>query len=440
MKRWLALFILILLACQTTTPETTPAGPATTTNIPPTSSPLPSPVNIPTTNTPLPTQPIPTNSQTSPTATQPTATQPTATTSPPAIPAGPATTISLAPIAAGFTRLVYLTHAGDERLFVVEQPGIISIIQNGQTLTPPFLDITGRVGSEDNEQGLLSLAFHPNYASNGYFFVNYTNTQGNTVISRFQVSNDPNQANPDSEELVLTVEQPYSNHNGGLIAFGPDGYLYIGMGDGGSAGDPEERGQDQQELLGKMLRIDVNQLPYTIPAGNPFANSGNSRPEIWASGLRNPWRFSFDRFTGNLYIGDVGQGEYEEINFQPASSRGGENYGWNIMEGSHCFNDDNCNPAPFNLPITEYDHNQGDCSITGGYVYRGSRYNQLAGNYFFGDYCSGTIWSLYQLPAGQWIQNLVLQSGLIISSFGEDAAGELYLISHGSGEIYHIQP
>lgn len=430
MKRFICLLLLALLACQTSTPEAPAGTPLPTNPQSPTATPLPPPADIPPTNTAA-LQPT-----TAPNQPESTATQPPQPTAPPAIPAGPATTLSLALIANDFSRPVYLTHAGDDRLFVVEQRGVITIVQNNQT----FLNIEGRVGSEDNEQGLLSLAFHPNYANNGYFFVNYTDNRGDTIISRFQVSSDPNLADPDSEEIVLTIEQPYGNHNGGLIKFGPDGYLYIGMGDGGAADDPEERGQDRQELLGKMLRIDVNQLPYTIPAGNPFANSDDTRPEIWALGLRNPWRFSFDHLTGDLYIADVGQGDYEEINFQPASSRGGENYGWNVMEGNHCFQGQNCNPDPFSLPITEYTHNEGGCSVTGGYVYRGSRYSQLAGNYFFGDYCTGTIWSLYHAPNGQWLENLVLQSGLIIASFGQDAAGELYLVAHGSGEIYHIQP
>jgi len=340
-------------------------------------------------------------------------------------------------VEAGLTRPDYLTHAGDGRLFVVEQPGRIRIIKNGQLLDRPYLDITDKVTTRGNEQGLLSVAFHPDYAANGQFFVNYTRrSDGATVIERYTVSrDDPDRGDDRSGQVILTIAQPEANHNGGLIKFGPDGYLYIGMGDGGGAGDrhgPIGNGQDPQALLGKMLRIDVtNQETYAIPASNP------SGDEIWASGVRNPWRFSFDRSTGDLYVADVGQNTYEEVNFQPASSRGGENYGWRIMEGTHCFDPrQGCDQSGLVLPVAEYSHDAGGCSVTGGYVYRGSKYPALQGAYFFGDYCSGIIWSL-QRDGDQWQMTQQLESGRRISSFGEDVNGELYVVDHG-GAIYQL--
>jgi glucose/arabinose dehydrogenase len=346
--------------------------------------------------------------------------------------------IQLKPIVEGsLTRPDYLTHAGDDRLFVVEQPGRIRIIKNGQLLDRPYLDITDKVTTRGNEQGLLSVAFHPDYAANGQFFVNYTRQpDGATVIERYSVSpDDPDRADAQSGQVILVIAQPESNHNGGLIKFGPDGYLYIGMGDGGGAGDqhgPIGNGQDPQALLGKMLRIDVtNQDTYAIPASNP------SGDEIWASGVRNPWRFSFDRATSDLYIADVGQNAYEEVNFQPASSRGGENYGWRIMEGLHCFSPSvGCDQTGLVLPVAEYSHDAGGCSVTGGYVYRGSKYPALHGAYFFGDYCSGIIWSL-QRDGDQWQMTKRLESGLRLSSFGEDVNGELYVVDHGGG-VYRL--
>lgn len=349
-----------------------------------------------------------------------------------------ASQIELALVGTGFDQPVYLTHAFDDRLFVVEQPGTIFILEEGQPRMPAFLDIRDRVNNSANEQGLLSIAFHP--LDHNRFFVNYTNNKGDTVISEFQVmAEDPNQADAGTERILITITQPYENHNGGQIQFGPDNYLYIGMGDGGSGGDPHEYGQDLAVLLGKLLRIDVNNAqPYAIPADNPYVNDPNGRDEIWAYGLRNPWRFSFDRLTGDLYIADVGQGDWEEISFAPASSIGGENYGWNLLEGSHCYQDD-CDPSGTVLPILEYDHNTGHCSVTGGYVYRGSQFPSLAGNYFYADYCSGVIWNAIQ-TGGEWQTHELLDADFIISSFGEDVHGELYVLDHGGGTIYHLQP
>ncbi|MCI0577525.1 MAG: PQQ-dependent sugar dehydrogenase [Chloroflexi bacterium] len=354
--------------------------------------------------------------------------------------AGPVTEIQLAPVVEGFDQPLYLTHASDERLFVVEQPGTIWVVADGEILAEPFLDIREQVGSEASEQGLLGLAFDPDYASNGAFYVNYTDNQGDTVVARYQVSDaDPNQADPNSEEVVLAIDQPYGNHNGGQLQFGPDGYLYVGMGDGGSGGDPHEHGQNPATLLGALLRLDVaGGEPYAIPAGNPFAAGEDGAPEVWAIGLRNPWRFSFDRLTEDLYVADVGQNAWEEVNFLPAGSPGGVNFGWNILEGTHCYRQDDCDTTGLLLPVAEYSHDDG-CSVTGGYVYRGSQFPALSGNYFFADYCSGLIWSLFRGLGGDWTQNLVLASGLTISSFGEDAAGELYVVDH-AGQVLQIQP
>jgi uncharacterized repeat protein (TIGR01451 family) len=339
----------------------------------------------------------------------------------------------------GFDNPVHITHAGDgsQRLFVVEQEGRIRIVKNQTLLSIPFLDISARV-SCCGERGLLSVAFPPNYANKGHFYVNYTNNDGNTVIARYRVTSDPDVANLNSEEILLTIEQPFANHNGGQIAFGPDGYLYIGMGDGGSVGDPQGNGQRPETLLGKLLRIDVESgvTPYAVPTNNPFVQSQFYRGEIWALGLRNPWRFSFDRQTGDLYLGDVGQGSHEEINFQSRASFGGENYGWNIMEGKHCFNSNSCNQTGLVLPIVEYSHSEG-CSVTGGVVYRGQQYPRLQGLYFYGDYCSGTIWGL-KVTSTAVQQGLLLDSGYSISTFGEDEAGETYVADHGGGTIYRI--
>lgn len=338
----------------------------------------------------------------------------------------------LVEVATGLERPLYATNAGDgsNRVFIVEQGGIIYIMQDGTLLETPFLDVSAWVSRDANERGLLGLAFHPNYAENGEFFINYTNKEGNTVIARYTVSaDDPNVADPNSAQVILGIDQPYANHNGGDIAFGPDGYLYIGMGDGGSAGDPQGNGQNPDSLLGKMLRIDVDsEAPYGIPADNPFVNDAAYKPEIWAMGVRNPWRFSFDKLTGDLYIGEVGQNQWEEVDFIPAG-QGGLNLGWNIMEGTHRYSGE---PVPDGLtgPFYDYSHSIG-CSVTGGYVYRGSELPELQGVYFFADYCSGTIWSSYRDTSGAWQTNVFMESRLTVSSFGQDEQGELYVVNHG---------
>ena len=340
------------------------------------------------------------------------------------------------------------------RLFIVEQPGRIRLVKNGILLSQPFLDIQSRV-SCCGERGLLSVAFHPDYENNGRFFVDYTNNNGDTVIARYELSGDPDVAPASSEKILLTIAQPFSNHNGGQLAFGPDGYLYVGMGDGGSGGDPLDNGQSDSTLLAKILRLDVDvDTPpyYAAPASNPFVGPGDPLDEIWAKGVRNPWRFSFDRATGDLYIGDVGQNQWEEIDFQPAASTGGENYGWDIFEGNHCFDpqpffsDCPSPPTGFTPPIYEYDHTNG-CAVTGGFVYRGCRMPDLRGTYFFSDYCSAFVRTFSY--AGGMVLNeqdrtsdVVPGNGLSIgsvTSFGEDARGELY-IADQDGEVFEIVP
>jgi len=348
--------------------------------------------------------------------------------------------ISLVPLATGFARPVQVTHAGDGSglLYVVEQGGRIRTIRNGSVEPTPFLDISGRVLS-GGEQGLLGLAFPPGYAANGRFYVNYTRTpDGATVVARYRAAGTPRVADPTSEEVLLVIGQPFANHNGGQVAFGPDGFLYIGMGDGGSGGDPQNNAQNPATLLGKMLRIDVEAgvQPYAIPPSNPFVGTAGFREEIWAQGLRNPWRFSFDRLTGDLYIGDVGQSAFEEIDFQPAGSPGGENYGWKIMEGSHCFGAAGCDNTGLVPPVAEYDHSQG-CSVTGGRVYRGDAVPTLRGVYLYADFCSGRIFGL--MPDGPtWRSETLLTVPLSISSFGEDEAGNLYVTDHAGGAVHRI--
>jgi glucose/arabinose dehydrogenase len=348
-------------------------------------------------------------------------------------------TIFLEPVEDGFNKPVSITHAGDNRLFITQQDGQIVIYDGTRILPEPFLDIRSLVLS-GGERGLLSVAFHPRYAQNGLFYVNYTNLQGHTVVARYTVQpQNPNRANPNSALTLLTINQPFANHNGGQLQFGPDGYLYIGMGDGGSGGDPGNHAQNLLDLLGKMLRIDVDSgSPYAIPPSNPYANVDNARGEIWASGLRNPWRFSFDRASGDLWIADVGQGQWEEINFQPGSSIGGENYGWRRMEGTHCFNPSSgCNPGNLVLPVIEYDHSVG-CSVTGGYVYRGTRNPRLTGHYIYGDYCSGRIWAAARNASGAMVSRQLVDAPFNISTFGEDAAGEMYVGGYSNGILYRI--
>ncbi len=319
---------------------------------------------------------------------------------------------------------------------------MIRLVQDGRLLDEPFLDIRDRVNADSSERGLLSVAFHPDYARNGRFFVYYTNLAGNTAVSAFQVGSSPNQADPGSESILLTINQPYANHNGGQLQFGPDGYLYVGMGDGGSGGDPQGNGQNPATLLGALLRLDVDQstdaAQYGIPADNPYIADAAKLPEIWATGLRNPWRFSFDRTTGDLLIADVGQNQWEEVNFLPAGSPGGSNFGWNIMEGTHCYDRNTCDQTGLVLPVIDYRHEQGRCSITGGYVYRGSQFPTLGGVYFFGDYCSGEIWGMKMGEDGRFSAQVLYRSPSRIASFGEDAAGELYVVDI-SGGIYQIR-
>ena len=292
------------------------------------------------------------------------------------------------------------------------------------------------------ERGLLSVAFHPNYPTNGFLYVDYTDLNGDTVIARYRVSIDPNVVDPASATILLGIQQPFANHNGGQLQFGPDGFLYIGMGDGGSGGDPLNNAQNLGSMLGKILRIDVDtRFPYGIPLDNPFIADPNANLEIWALGLRNPWRFSFDRLLGDLFIADVGESSWEEVNFQQASSLGGENYGWRLMEGNHCFNPStNCNDGSLTLPVIEYDHSLGNCSIIGGYRYRGSLFPGLEGVYFYADFCSGRIWGATRDAAGGWTSEQILDTDLLITAFGEDEDGELYLahFSSTNGTIYKV--
>jgi glucose/arabinose dehydrogenase len=331
-------------------------------------------------------------------------------------------------VTSGLQRPVDLQPDGSGRLFIIEKAGRIRIWQDGQLLEQLFLDITDRVGSSGNEQGFLGLAFHPQYAQNGRFFVNYTDNNGNTVIARFQVSSDPNLADPNTEVKLLGIDQPFANHNGGVLAFGPDGYLYAGLGDGGSAGDPFGNAQKKDVLLGKILRIDVNSAqPSAVPSDNPFGN------EVWAYGLRNPWRLSFDKKTGDLYIGDVGQNAWEEIDFLPAGSPGGTNFGWNLREGAHDYKG-SASPD-LTEPVAEYSHQEGGCSVTGGYVYRGSM-PEWNGIYLYGDYCTGLIWGLIRSNDG-WQKKQLFDMAVSITSFGQDEAGEIYLVSD-SGMVYRL--
>ena len=349
--------------------------------------------------------------------------------------------IALELVLTGLERPVAVRAAGDGsgRLFIVEQPGRIQIIDGDGLRSIPFLDIANRVRNAANEQGLLGLAFHPEYASNGRFFVNYTDLSGDTVVAEYTRSeSDTNLSDPSSEAIIMTIQQPFSNHNGGDLAFGPDGYLWIATGDGGSGGDPLGNGQNPETLLGKLLRVDVdNGSTYTIPPDNPFVDDWQAREEIWALGLRNPWRFSFDRSTGDLYIGDVGQGAWEEIDFEARTGPGGRNYGWNTMEGSHCFGSSNCSTEGLTLPAAEYSHALG-CSVTGGYVYRGTLFPALRGIYLYGDFCSGTVWGLAPAGPGDWTAAVVGQTGASISGFGEDESGELYLTDLRTGSVYLI--
>lgn len=349
--------------------------------------------------------------------------------------------IALEPVVSGLDQPIVLVGGEGDRLYVLEQPGRIRIIENGRLLPGAFLDLTDRVLSTGMEQGLLGLAFHPEFRENGLFFVHYTGRPaGQTVLSRFRLATGPGggeplRGDPASEEVLLTIPQPFPNHNGGTILFGPDGYLYMALGDGGGAGDPGNRAQNVNSLLGKILRLDVSQPgAYRIPASNPFVGR-EGRDEIWAYGLRNPWRISFDRSTGDLYIADVGQEEREEVNFQPAGSRGGENYGWRVFEGTRRYSEGDLEGAVF--PVAEYTHAGGNCAISGGYVYRGQQIPDLTGVYLYGDFCSGRVWGLRQRE-GRWETALLLDTEASIASFGEDEAGEIYLVDR-RGTVYRVR-
>jgi glucose/arabinose dehydrogenase len=355
---------------------------------------------------------------------------------------GPVPPLTLTSVASGFASPLALVQPNDStnRLVVVEQRGTIRIIQNGALLAGNFLDISSKVTTA-GEQGLLGLAFHPQFAANRRFYIYYSqllNSQRQSVIAEYLTSTaNPNQADTTSERILLVINQPnFDNHKGGQLAFGPDGFLYIGLGDGGSGGDPFGNGQSLNTLLGKILRIDVNPSggkQYGIPSDNPFANG--SAPEIWAYGLRNPWRFSFDS-AGRLFCGDVGQGQFEEVDI---IQRGG-NYGWNVMEGAHCFNPSSgCNQNGLILPIAEYDHSEGT-AIIGGFVYRGTAISQLQGSYVFGDFTGGKIWMLRETSPGSWTRTVLLSTTRTISSFGQDQAGELYVVDYGTGAVLKLTP
>ncbi|MEA2632434.1 MAG: hypothetical protein QOE66_2653 [Chloroflexota bacterium] len=357
--------------------------------------------------------------------------------------------IDLRKVAGGFDQPVFVTDPGDgtHRIFVVEQTGRIRIVRDGNVLPTPFLDISDRV-SCCGERGLLGLAFAPTFgATSVSFFVDYTDVNGDTVIAEGIAgqNGDPNIANAGTVDPLLHIKQPFPNHNGGMLAFGPDGYLYAGLGDGGSEGDPQGNGQRLDTLLGKILRLDVTTNPggqqrYVAPSSNPFVGTTGAKPEIWAYGLRNPWRFSFDKATGDLWIGDVGQDSWEEVDVARAADGGGLgiDYGWNRMEASHCFHALlGCDQTGLTLPVAEYGHGSGDCAVIGGYVYRGSAYPALAGTYLFSDECTGTIRAIDAAGSAR-TPVVLLESHRTISSFGEDEAGELYLTDLASGDLLQV--
>jgi glucose/arabinose dehydrogenase len=356
--------------------------------------------------------------------------------------------ITLRRVAEGFESPLGVTGAGDGRrwLYVVEQDGRIRLFRDGAIAETPFLDVSDRTEG-GGEQGLLGLAFHPRYEKNRRLFVNYTDLNGDTVIAEYRrARGDPAKARRGTERVLLTVDQPFPNHNGGALAFGPDGMLYVALGDGGSGGDPQNNGQRTDTLLGKILRIDVSSraTPYEIPDDNPFAGSPTARGEIWDYGLRNPWRMSFDRGTGALWIADVGQGEWEEVNREPAGSSGGVNYGWRVKEGRDCYPaGEECEVTGGLLdemtdPLAVYSHDLG-CSVTGGHVYRGRAFPDLTGNYFFGDYCSGRIWAVAAEGAARQEPVELLDTDLSISSFGEDDRGEVYVTDLAGGGLYRLR-
>lgn len=368
---------------------------------------------------------------------------PVAPTSSTPAPASPAATAAAAP--AEISGFVHPTNIvapddGSGRLFVTDQPGVIRVVRAGALRARPALDIRGRVGSSGTEQGLLGLAFPPGYASKRYAYVYFTDTAGDSQIYRIHASGtDPDAFDPATMQHILTVAQPYPNHNGGQLAFGPDGYLYIGLGDGGGEGDPGNRGQDLSTPLAKILRIDTESTPraagYRVPPDNPFVKRAGARPEIWAYGLRNPWRFSFDATTGDLWIGDVGQDLWEEIDHLAAGSPGGADFGWPLYEGDHLFKATRRLPG-FTWPVTEYSHALGD-AVTGGYVYRGTAYPAMRGLYVFGDFGSGRIWTLARTGSG-WTRRLARTTGYQISTFGVDGAGELWAADWTAGKIHRL--
>jgi glucose/arabinose dehydrogenase len=351
--------------------------------------------------------------------------------------------VTLEPFVAGLDAPLGVASAGDgsNRLFVAEQGGQIRIVRDGTLLERPFLDISDRI-TTGGERGLLGLAFHPDFPTDPRLFVNYTDEQGNTRVSSFTLDpSEPDRADPASEKRLLFVQQPFANHNGGALAFGPDGFLVIGLGDGGGGGDPEKNGQNLRALLGKILRIDVGgttgDKAYAIPADNPYADGADFRaPEIWLSGLRNPWRLSFDRSTGDLWIGDVGQGEWEEVDVQRAGAAGGTNFGWNLLEGNHCYRQ-GCEDPGLVGPVTEYSHDDG-CTVIGGNVYRGTAQPALSGGYLFGDYCSGRLWAIDPAADGFREPTVVGEMGGALSSFGEDEAGELYATDIAGGRLLRV--
>ena len=349
--------------------------------------------------------------------------------------------------ASGLSKPVSVTSARDStgRLFIVEQGGRIRIWKDSKILTTSFLSITSQV-SKGNEQGLLGLTFHPSFKTNRKLYVNFTDLNGDTVIREYRVSStNPNVVATSTARTILRISQPYDNHNGGTLAFGTDGYLYIGMGDGGSGGDPGNRAQNKDSLLGKMLRINVNSTTsttnYTTPTSNPYYGVAG-RNEIWQIGLRNPWKFSFDRANGNLWIGDVGQNTWEEIDRATRTSSGpgkGINWGWRVMEGMHCYSPSSgCSTTGKSYPVTEYSHDGGRCSVTGGFVYRGSEVAALVGGYVFADYCSGEIWVIDSTAARPAAKTLLLDTDMMISSFGEGGSNELYVLDIAGGRMFKV--
>ncbi len=354
--------------------------------------------------------------------------------------AGDAFAEKLEPLVQGLSQPVAVTTPGDGRLYVVEQGGTVRVVQDGALLAEPFLDLRDRVRS-GGERGLLGLAFAPDYASSGRLYVDYTDRDGDSVLARFTHQSGAAGVDPATGTTLMRVRQPYANHNGGHLLFGPDGFLYWGLGDGGSGGDPQGNGQNLQTLLGTILRLDVSGDGAVPAPGNPFLGRADARPEVWLYGLRNPWRFSFDAATGDLYIGDVGQNAFEEIDYLPAADQGGQNFGWNVMEGDHCYRPaQGCDASGMVAPIVTYPHDAAwGNSVTGGFVYRGKALPDLQGAYLFADFGSGRIWTARSGGSGAWQVAKLLETGKNISSFGEDAAGELLVIDY-AGTLYRLVP